>query len=371
MSTTNQAPQHHGANLDFSKRLLAWYDVNHRSLPWRIPPYAQGVQPSPYRTWISEIMLQQTGAVTVGPYFQRFLESFPTMQDLADASIDRVLVHWQGLGYYRRAKNLHQAAKIMAQQGVPQNYEEWLALPGIGAYTAAAITAIAQDKPAVAVDVNIRRVLSRYFALDGPQWIQQVWKTAAQALPESRWGDYTQALMDLGATICRTRNPLCSQCPLIDGCKAAASGTPTHWPPKILKMVKKKWLGHVYLVFSGACPNGSSNSIWMHEGKEGDLLSGLWRFPGSEWAETLPDHPLLPKVVPAGRVHHAFTHIALTLQVWIVSSQEDMREIHPQWQENGQWISIEAMAQYPVSTLMKKVLKQALQHFDAAEETLV
>ena len=295
---------------NFAEHVLRWYDQNQRSFPWRIAPHDHETESSPYRTWISEMMLQQTGASTVVPYFHRFMETFPTLNHLAQASIDQVLVLWQGLGYYRRAHHLHKAAKIMIDQGIPQSYEGWLALPGIGPYTAAAITAIAQNQPAVAVDGNIRRVFSRYFGIDGPDWISQVWKKADEQLADTRWGDYTQALMDLGAGVCKTKNPNCAQCPLVDECHAFSTGMPTKWPTKIVKSQKKTQFGHVYVMF-----DEQKEHVFMHVTPAGDLLAGLWRFPGSVWE-------LQPKPDPtgydfSGTLVHLFTHITLHLKIWV------------------------------------------------------
>ena len=301
----------------FAEQVLRWYDQNQRTFPWRISPNDYETVPSPYRTWISEMMLQQTGASTVVPYFHRFIQTFPTLNHLAQASIDQVLVLWQGLGYYRRAHHLHRAAKIMAHQGIPQSYDGWLALPGIGPYTAATITAIAQNQRAVAVDGNIRRVFSRYFGMDGPDWIKNVWKKAEEQLADTRWGDYTQALMDLGAGVCKTKNPACVQCPLVDQCHAFSTGTPTKWPTKIVKSQKKKQFGHVYVMF-----DDQKEYVFMHATPAGGLLGGLWRFPGSSWElEPSPDPTGYDF---SGTLVHLFTHITLHLKVWVNGRAGDM-----------------------------------------------
>jgi A/G-specific adenine glycosylase len=341
----------------FSQRILTWYDKNHRLFPWRIPPHDHRKVASPYLTWISEMMLQQTGASTVVPYFNRFIQAFPTVQALAMAPIDGVLVHWQGLGYYRRAHNLHKAARIMVDQGIPESYEEWLALPGIGPYTAAAITTIGQNQSAVAVDGNIRRVFSRYFGIDGPDWIKNVWKVAAEQLPQDRWGDYTQGLMDLGATLCQTRNPMCGQCPLVQQCHAFASGRPMDWPPKSRKIQKKALFGHIYVVFDSGHPD--NGHVWMHEAPDEDLLRGLWRFPGSSWDDTLPVHNPSGCLVSAGTIGHLFTHIALTLHIWICPDASILREITFDNSLNGRWIPVAQIGQFPLSRLMQNVLEIA------------
>ena len=164
--------------------------------------------------------------------------------------------------------------------------------------------------------------------------------------------------MDLGSNICRTRNPMCAQCPLTEGCRARASGVPTQWPPKISKMAKKDCSGHVYVLFSNK--DDPLGHVWMHPGVGGDLLSGLWRFPGSEWGDKLPDNPLSSQMVSGGVIHHVFTHINLKLYVWIGINPVFEGSLFPEWQTHGQWIALACMDQYPASTLMKKVLKQAL-----------
>lgn len=354
----------------FSQNVLSWYDQYHRSFPWRIAPNDCKTPPSPYCTWISEMMLQQTGASTVVPYFQAFIQAFPTLECLAGASIEQVLVLWQGLGYYRRAHHLHQAAKQMVLHGMPQAYEGWLALPGIGPYTAAAITSIAQNKPAVAVDGNIRRLLSRYFGIDGPDWVQNILKKADEQLPNERWGDYTQALMDLGSRVCQTRKPLCIECPLVDECHAFSTGTPTEWPPKIIKSQKKKRFGHVYVIF-----DDKKDHVWMQPTPLGDLLGGLWRFPGSSWE---PETPPQPKGYHfSGTLVHLFTHITLHLTIWVYRGWQNNSE--SMWDQTdallltqnqsppsdrcdepgGKWIHLNTVDQYPLSKLMQNVLTQA------------
>src|SRR6478752_4073656 len=205
-------------------RLLAWYDRHRRTLPWRAPP---GERMPPYLVWLSEIMLQQTTVATVGDYFHRFVKRWPTVEALAAAPIDDVLSAWAGLGYYARARNLHACAQTVVAQHAgkfPEDEAGLLALPGIGRYTAAAICAIAFDRPASAVDGNVERVISRLYAIETPlpDAKIEIAARATELVPQARSGDYAQAMMDLGATVCTPRNPSCVICPLLKGCRGRA-----------------------------------------------------------------------------------------------------------------------------------------------------
>jgi A/G-specific adenine glycosylase len=226
----------------FSEQLLKWWDLHGRKdLPWQLPR-------SPYRVWVSEIMLQQTQVKTVIPYFNRFMDRFPDVQSLAAASTDDVLACWSGLGYYARARNLLKAAKACRDNHgtkLPQTPEALLALPGIGESTANAIYSQAYDKPAVILDGNVKRVLARYFAIEGWPGKSSIhnflWETAGQLLPANRGANFTQAIMDLGATLCTRARPDCEKCPVNDNCKALRDGTVAFFPsprPR-LKITKK------------------------------------------------------------------------------------------------------------------------------------
>ena len=211
------------APAQFQKALLRWYDGARRDLPWRSNP---GLQPDPYRVWLSEIMLQQTAVKAVIPYFEAFLARWPNADALAEAPLGEVMAAWAGLGYYSRARNLHACAKELARGGFPKTEAGLRELPGIGAYTAAAIAAIAFDRPAAAVDGNVERVIARLYALDEPlPGAKPRIRTLAQALvPQKRPGDYAQAAMDLGATICTPRSPSCGGCPVEGFCLARGTG---------------------------------------------------------------------------------------------------------------------------------------------------
>ena len=219
---------------DFQRDLLAWYDTHARTLPWR---EKSNQRPDPYRIWLSEVMLQQTTVATVGPYFKAFIDRWPTVQALARAPLDDILTAWAGLGYYSRARNLHKCAQVIVQayQGVfPDTETRLRTLPGIGPYTAAAIAAIAFDQPAVVIDGNIDRVMTRLH--NSPIPIQHnkaaIGAWAAALTPQTRPGDYAQGLMDLGATICRPANPQCLLCPVQPYCAAHQAGTASNLPVK-------------------------------------------------------------------------------------------------------------------------------------------
>lgn len=218
---------------DFAKRLLAWFDAHGRhDLPWQHPR-------TPYRVWISEIMLQQTQVVTVIDYFNRFMSRFPSLDDLAAAHLDEVLALWSGLGYYARARHLHAAAKVMAQQGVPETLAGWQALPGVGPSTAAAILAQAFDAPETILDGNVKRVMARHAGIDRPieqtSTLQALYEVAKNHTPRARMADYTQAIMDLGATVCLRHAPRCSACPVAADCVALASHRVTNLPVRRIR----------------------------------------------------------------------------------------------------------------------------------------
>ena len=258
----------------FSQRLLAWFDKHGRKdLPWQ-----QDI--TPYRVWVSEIMLQQTQVNTVIPYYLRFMDSFPTVESLAKAPQDKVLYHWTGLGYYARARNLHKTAQIVVDEhngSFPDTVEKLEELPGIGRSTAGAICAIAHKKWAPILDGNVKRVLARFQAVEG--WpgqttvSKQLWQLAEDYTPQKRIADYTQAIMDLGATLCTRTKPQCQECPLSEDCKALANSNPTYYPgkkPKKAQPVKQC----LFLIIRN--PQGE---ILLEQRPANGLWGGLWVFP--------------------------------------------------------------------------------------------
>lgn len=301
-----------GQDSEISAMLLEWYDCHARILPWRVPP-GSGLRPDPYRIWLSEVMLQQTTVAAVKAYFHDFTTRWPRVHDLAAAEDTQVMAAWAGLGYYARARNLLKCARIVAAKGgFPTTRAGLQALPGIGPYTSAAIAAIAFDAPETVVDGNVERVMARLFDEDTPLPAAKPLLTAhaARLTPQARPGDYAQAVMDLGATICTPRNPACGICPLRDPCAARAAGTAAGLPRKTRAPAKPVRLGLAYLGLR-------SDGAWLMERRPGHgLLGGMLGWPGSDWATTEPaESPPLPadwQPVPA-EVRHTFTHFHLRL----------------------------------------------------------
>ncbi|MEM8848537.1 MAG: A/G-specific adenine glycosylase [Pseudomonadota bacterium] len=294
-----------------SAALLRWYDAQARDLPWRVPP-GQARRADPYRVWLSEVMLQQTTVAAVKPYFAAFTARWPTVADLAAAEDSDVMGAWAGLGYYARARNLLKCARVVAsehQGRFPETEAALLALPGIGPYTAAAIAAIAFGEASVVVDGNVERVMARFHAIDAPLPGAKVAirDAAAQMTPSDRPGDYAQAVMDLGATICTPKKPACILCPLQHFCdgKAIAETLPRKAP----KIPKPERRGDVYLAL---CDND-----WLQELRPGKgLLGGMTGFPTTDWTDApLPQPPFAADWREIGEVRHTFTHFHLTLTV--------------------------------------------------------
>nr|WP_243214632.1 A/G-specific adenine glycosylase [Methylobacterium sp. Leaf104] len=299
--------------------LLTWYDRHRRVLPWRALP---GETPDPYRVWLSEVMLQQTTIAAVKPYFAKFLARFPTVEDLAGAPEEAVMSAWAGLGYYSRARNLHACAKAVAAAGrFPDTAASLRKLPGIGAYTAGAVAAIAFDRQEAAVDGNVERVMTRLFAIETtlPAARTEI-RTATQALvPEDRPGDFAQAVMDLGATLCTPRRPACALCPWMAPCRARALGLQETFPRKVKAVKGTLRRGAAFV----AIRSGDEAILLRTRPPEG-LLGSMAEPPMSPWepdydpAQALLDAPLDArwKRLP-GLVRHGFTHFPLELTVFV------------------------------------------------------
>jgi A/G-specific adenine glycosylase len=303
-----------------SEEILAWYDRHARAMPWRVPPAERkrGVAPDPYRVWLSEVMLQQTTVATVRDYFERFTARWPTVSDLAAAEDAAVMGEWAGLGYYARARNLVKCARVVADEHggqFPRDHAALLKLPGIGPYTAAAIASIAFDLPHAVLDGNVERVLARLHDIHTPlPEAKPLLMARAEVLtPEVRPGDYAQAVMDLGATICTPKSPACGICPWREPCQARAAGTAAELPRKLPKKAKPTRFGTVYV---GRRTDGA---VLLETRPEKGLLGGMLGWPGSDWTENMTpasdppctaDWQLLP-----GEVRHTFTHFHLILQV--------------------------------------------------------
>lgn len=289
--------------------LLDWYDRHARVLPWRVQP--GGPPADPYRVWLSEVMLQQTTVAAVKAYFLRFTDLWPGVRDLAAAEDAQVMAEWAGLGYYARARNLLACARTVSAMGAfPGSRAELAALPGIGPYTSAAIAAIAFDRPEAVVDGNVERVLSRLFAVQTalPAAKPELIALAEHLTPGLRPGDYAQAMMDLGATICTPRSPACGICPLTGECEARAQGIAADLPRKAPKKPKPLRQGKVWIGFSG-------DAVLVETRPAKGLLGGTLAFPSTGW-----DGSDLPAPAPAdwheiGLVRHVFTHFALDLTV--------------------------------------------------------
>lgn len=341
--------------------LLAWYDVNARALPWRQPP---GVRPDPYAVWLSEIMLQQTTVKAVIPYYQKFLARWPRVTDLADAELDDVLAAWAGLGYYSRARNLHACARAVAVEhggDFPSTEQALLKLPGIGAYTAAAIAAIAFNRPAAAVDGNVERVLARLFAVDEPLpgAKARIKALAAQLVPHDRPGDFTQAMMDLGAGLCAPRKASCMLCPVTTHCEGRARGIAVTLPVKAPKKERPTRYGAAFLAIR------NDGSVLLRRRPPKGLLGGMLEVPSSDWIGERKSWPELRICAPfntgwrplTGIVAHTFTHFHLELSVYLAADLTN--DAAP---ASCKWYPQAALASEALPSVMRKVLSHGLKH---------
>ncbi|MFP5329204.1 MAG: A/G-specific adenine glycosylase [Alphaproteobacteria bacterium] len=323
---------------NIAERLLQHYVDNSRALPWRSPPGKP--PPEPYRVWLSEVMLQQTTVAAVAPRFERFLARWPTIEALAGASDEDVLSEWAGLGYYARARNLIACAREVARRGgFPDTEEELRKLPGIGAYTAAAIAAIAFEKRAVVVDSNVERVVARLRGFEKPAKAE-LHAAAAEITPDAAAGDFAQAMMDLGATICRPSAPLCGQCPLSGDCAAFASGLPERFPmPRPRKSRPTRHAVAYWVERDGA--------VWLVRRPQEGLLGGMAALPGSEPVE----QPLHHSTPALARVRHVFTHFALELAVVSRSGAPE---------GEGWWQPLDSLPSAGLPTLYRKAVDAVL-----------
>jgi A/G-specific adenine glycosylase len=300
-----------------ARRLLAWWDVHRRDLPWRAAP---GETPDPYRVWLSEILLQQTTAAAVAPYYARFLARWPRVEALAAASLDEVIEAFAGLGYYARARNLHACAQEIARRGgrFPDSEAALRALPGVGAYTAAAVAAIAFGAPAAAIDGNVARIMARLAALPNPLPKARAAIAAATAalVPADRPGDFAQALMDLGAMVCRPRNPACAACPLSADCAAALAGDPESYPRRAAAKARPVRFGAAYFAVR------RDGAFVARRRPPKGLLGATLELPGPQWrtaedggASEAPPFAARWRRLP-GEVEQVFTHFTLRLTVY-------------------------------------------------------
>ena len=360
---------------DAAARLLAWYDRHARVLPWRSPPGAPLAEP--YKVWLSEIMLQQTTVAAVGPYFADFLTRWPTVEALAAAPLDDVLTAWAGLGYYARARNLHRCAQVVAGElgGVfPETEEELRKLPGIGTYTAAAVAAIAFGRRAVVVDGNVERVVARLFKVETPlpPAKPELYRLADSLTPDERAGDFAQAMMDLGATVCLPpgkRVPKCLLCPLEDSCRAKAAGIEGELPRRQPKAAKPT--RHA-VAFWLQAPDGA---LLLRRRPEKGLLGGMMEVPSTPWRDTPWQAKEAREATPltAGRiagewralpglVRHTFTHFHFEVTVWAGQAAKTTAETAGAAELEGRWVSLDGLADEALPTVMRKIIEHGLKH---------
>jgi A/G-specific adenine glycosylase len=335
-------------------KLLQWYEKNGRDLPWRKTR-------DPYAIWISEIMLQQTQVATVIPYYRRFLKSFPTVHHLAKSDLSKVLKIWEGLGYYSRARNLHRASKIILNHfkgKIPETLRDLLGLPGIGKYTAGAILSIAYNKEAPILDGNVKRVLSRLFAVSrnlvGGKTEGLLWKISESLIPKGRPSSFNQAIMDLGAMICTPKDPQCHRCPLHRHCRAKASENPERYPPRVVK----KRIPRIEAISGVILRNGK---VLLNQRPPKGLLGGLWEFPNwrSEEKRRLRLRLRLRNYIKKemgmkvevkesiGTYKQTFTHFKLTLHVFNCEAIDGRGK--------GKWVPIKNLNQFAMSRIHRRI----------------
>ena len=319
---------------NLTQKLLNWYQTNGRDLPWRTKG---GAHDNAYAVWISEIMLQQTTVATVVDYFVRWMKKFPTIKSLAEADLQDVLMAWQGMGYYTRARKIHECAQVLMQKyagRLPQTRDELLKLPGIGPYSASSICCFAYNAPETVVDGNVMRVIARLYGITKEITAPEIYPIAQKLTSHEHGADYASAIMDLGATVCTPTNPKCNLCPWRENCIAYQKSIPEQIP-QIKKIAKKQMTGLVYLI------KNDKGEYLIRQRSEKGLLHGLWEFPWCE-GEKRPGKQTC--------VTHIFTHIKLTLQ--IVRQQKNTADF------DGIWVNPKNFKNYPFSTLMKKIIQK-------------
>ena len=337
-----------------SDTLLDWYDAHARELPWRSPPGRPlPDDPAyPYRVWLSEVMLQQTTVAAVKPYFAKFTEIWPTVFDLAKASDEDVMAAWAGLGYYSRARNLVKCAKEVASRGgFPVTEAELLKLPGLGAYTAAAIASIAFGQRAVVVDANVERVVSRLFNIGEPLPAARktIREQADTITPQARAGDFAQSMMDLGSQVCTSKAPRCLLCPLSTMCEGRKAGEPERLPVKPPKKAKPERLGRAFWI-------EREGQVWLVKRPGTGMLGGMRSLPDDGWSareDGSGDQPVEGDGMTLGAVRHTFTHAHLTLELVRVEGSAKP-------EGEGEWWPIERIDEAGLPTLFAKAARLAL-----------
>ncbi len=345
-----------------TRRLLGWYDENRRRLPWR----SESGTSDPYRVWLSEIMLQQTTVAAVAGYYEKFTARWPTVKALAAAPLDDVLAAWSGLGYYARARNLHRAAGIVANDmggRFPRTVEELAKLPGVGAYTAGAIAAIAFGVRAAAMDANAERVIARLFAVTEPLPAAKakLRSLCLKLVPEDRSGDFAQSLMDLGATVCTAARPACMVCPLTDDCAARKAGLAETLPVKAAKKPRPVRRAAAFVAVDG------KGRVLLQRRPEKGLLGGMLEPPSGPWGEDFPSAAEAKRQAPfpanwrkmPGLVRHTFTHFVLETEVYAAAASK----------MPGIWVAIADLPRVALPTVMRKIVAHGLQEGRAAPKT--
>lgn len=360
VAKTASVPNH----CDIADALLAWYDTERRDLPWRYHP---GERADPYRVWLSEIMLQQTVVKAVIPYFERFTKRWPTVKALAKADLDEVLATWAGLGYYSRARNLHACAQAIVRDHkgkFPRSEAKLAELPGIGPYTAAAVAAIAFGEKATPVDGNIERVVARLHAVTAPlPGVKgELRRLAAGLTPDLRAGDFAQAMMDLGATVCTPRRPSCLMCPLSARCTAHSQGIAEQLPARAAKAERPVRHGVAFVTLS------EDGHVLLRRRPEAGLLGGMMEVPSTTWGDEILEREAALRVAPiqtdwwpvAGAVSHTFTHFRLEMAVYrsIVPADAEL----DLWAEpeRCRWVHRRDLDGEALPSVMRKILAHAL-----------
>lgn len=354
MNTTK--PDLSKPSTNFAHRLLDWYDAHARMMPWRISPeqFAAGKRPAPYHIWLSEIMLQQTQVATVRDYFLKFVSTWPYLEDLAAAELEDVLKAWAGLGYYSRARNLKRCADILVSEyngRFPETYDELKSLPGIGDYTAAAIASIAFNQPVPVVDGNVERVMSRHRRITTPfpKAKTETKKLVAEILDQQRPGEFAQATMDLGATLCTPKKPSCLLCPINDDCLAYEAGDADRFPVKLPKVEKPTRKGAAFVL------RNAKGDVYLCKRADSGLLAGMSQVPTTDWtarqdgATGTSAAPIDADWRKKGKATHTFTHFHLELEVWeaVIDEKPDF---------DGWWCRVSQLKAEAIPKVMHRVL---------------
>ncbi|ALE04046.1 A/G-specific adenine glycosylase [Bartonella ancashensis] len=343
---------------EISSRLLAWYDKNHRLLPWRVAPKKQATRnfPDPYKVWLSEIMLQQTTVEAVKPYFKKFIKFWPDLASLSLTSQDDIMKAWAGLGYYSRARNLKNCAHQLMENyegKFPQSMKILRTLPGIGDYTAAAIAAIAFGHPIAVIDSNVERIVTRLFAIASilPKAKPEIKEKTQKITPLNRPGDFAQAMMDLGATVCTPRKPLCPACPLENLCEAKKMQVAENFPVKPPKKAQPSKTGAAFVILN------TNRQIYLEKRSTQKLLNGMTQIPNNIGSndENGKLHPPFPTNWQfKGQIKHIFTHFSLKLDIYYTDNIDELDL------ENGWWCDIHQLANEALPTVMKKAIAMAI-----------